>query len=79
MPNLRRAAAARNQALEAAAAVEMRNLRRVNGVADIAVLPNRVRGWGMVNQPASVTTLGRRWSRRTGPLDLRMISSVAAG
>jgi hypothetical protein len=30
--------AARNQALETAAAVEMRNLRRVNGVADIAVL-----------------------------------------
>src|SRR5829696_62540 len=68
--------AARNQALEAAAAVEMRNLRLVNGVADIVVLSNRVRWMGNGNQPASVTTLLRRSSRRTGPLDLRMISSV---
>src|SRR5215204_821532 len=30
--------AARNQVLEAAAAVEIKNFRRVNGVADIAVL-----------------------------------------
>jgi hypothetical protein len=34
--------AARNQALEAAAAVEMRNLRRVNGVTDISVLPSMI-------------------------------------